>query len=66
MKCKKLRNLTLTKNEITSLDVSSLYHCRNLVQLGLDPGVSITASAKLNKVKPPLALKSLLGEIDWK
>jgi aryl carrier-like protein len=61
-----MRNVTLTKNEITTVDISPLYYCRRLVQLGLDSDVSMTASAKLKKVKPPLALRSLVNKINWK
>ncbi|MFW9816504.1 MAG: hypothetical protein ACFFEW_11295, partial [Candidatus Thorarchaeota archaeon] len=62
----KLRNLTLEKNAFTSIDVSGLFACPNLMKLGLDPEVVITAKAKLkDQAKIPFGLKPLLGQINW-
>jgi len=62
---KKLRNLTLNNNGIKSLDISALFKCPSLMQLGLDEGVKLTADKKFKDVNPPRALKPLLGNIDW-
>ncbi|RLI53169.1 MAG: hypothetical protein DRO87_12050, partial [Candidatus Thorarchaeota archaeon] len=65
-KCKKLRNLTLNNNEIKTLDVTPLFRCPNLIKLGLDDSVELTASEKVKDSKRiPVGLKAYLSRIHW-
>jgi Leucine-rich repeat (LRR) protein len=64
-KCRKLRNLTLTKNELETVDVSALYNCPNLQKMGLDSDTKATAEAKHEEGTVPPGLKSLQSRIEW-
>jgi hypothetical protein len=58
--------LTLEKNSFDSIDLSALFLCPNLVKLGLDSDVKITAQSKLkDQAKIPIGLKPYISRIDW-